>query len=121
MMSASSATVLGDRLERLTGTEAACCVSEYRELASEVRSTARFRATLERAGALADSSRLLALALLRRRGELCACELQAALDVTHATVSHHMHLLEEAGLVSVERRGKWMYYRLRDRAEVRIP
>src|SRR6202795_1633911 len=113
MMSISeAASALGVRLERLTGEDAACCLTEYRDLATEVRRSPTFRSSLRTAEALADERRLIAVALLRRRGELCACELQAALRVTHATVSHHMHVLEEAGLVRSDRRGKWMYYRL---------
>ncbi len=112
---------LGLRLERLTGESAACCVPEYRSLARELREQPRFAEGLKRALAMADESRLLILGLLRRRAELCACELQAALGLTHATVSHHMHLLDDAGLVTSTRKGKWVYYRLRDREGVRIP
>ena len=103
---------LSSRLERLTGTEAACCEPEYRSLMEEIRRSPGFRAGLLRAQVLADESRFLTVELLRRRKELCACEIQAALGVTHATVSHHMHALLKAGLVSAERRGKWVYYRL---------
>ena len=102
---------LGARLERLTGEEASCCVSEYRSLTEEIRRSPVFRANLLRAQVIADECRFLTLELLRRKKELCACEIQAALGVTHATVSHHMHALLAAGLVSAERRGKWVYYR----------
>ncbi len=102
---------LGERLERLTGAAAACCEPEYRSLTEEIRQSPGFRARWLRAQVLADESRFLTMELLQRRKELCACEIQAALGVTHATVSHHMHALLKAGLVSAERRGKWVYYR----------
>jgi len=112
---------LANRLERLTGEDAACCVPEYRDLAKEVAGSARFPLALRRARALADENRLLAVALLRRRKELCACEIQAATGLTHATVSHHMGILVETGFVRSRRQGKWMYYRLNGPAEVGVP
>ena len=103
---------LAKRLETLTGEEAACCVDDYRAEAEALRREPAFTAALALAKALADERRLLALTLLKRRGEMCACEVQAALGLTHATVSHHMSALVDAGLVSCERRGKWAYYSL---------
>jgi ArsR family transcriptional regulator len=81
-------------------------------MTEQIRKDPDFRANLLRAQVIADESRYVTLELLRREKELCACEIQAALGVTHATVSHHMHALLEAGLVSAERRGKWVYYQL---------
>jgi len=122
MMSAAKVgTGLAPRLERLTGIDAECCVSEYEGLSHQVTRSPGFAAALDRARALADESRLTAVALLRRREELCACEIQAALGVSHPTVSHHMAVLADAGIVTSERRGKWTYYRLADRAGVEIP
>jgi ArsR family transcriptional regulator, arsenate/arsenite/antimonite-responsive transcriptional repressor len=121
MMSDSSAQTLGTRLERLTGEDPSCCLPRYTAQAQKVRRQPAFSRALARARSLADPKRLLALALLRRQPELCACELQAALEVSHATVSHHMRLLGAAGWVRSERRGKWMYYRLRPDASVEVP
>lgn len=112
---------LATRLERLTGEAASCCVPEYQELAKEVAASARFPEALRRVRALADEHRLLAVALLKRRKELCACEIQAATGLSHATVSHHMTVLVDAGLVRSRRHGKWMYYRLAERPVVRVP
>ncbi len=112
---------LVSRLERLTGEGAECCVPEYQGLLRQVRNDPRFADSLARARALGDESRLTAVAMLRRRSELCACEIQAALGVTHATVSHHMGVLEAAGLVESRRRGKWTYYRLTSRRGVELP
>jgi ArsR family transcriptional regulator len=62
---------------------------------------------------LADPIRLQILDLLAERGgEVCVCDLEAALPVKQPTVSHHLRLLHQAGAVSVVRRGLWAYYRL---------
>lgn len=122
MMAASEIEAgLPQRLERLRGGEAECDLPSYVEIAKEVRASPGFQATLSRSRALADPNRLLAAALLRRRKELCACEIQAATGLRHATVSHHMSILAAAGLVSERKRGKWMYYRLVGPATVRLP
>jgi hypothetical protein len=112
MTAAKSMVGLPERLARLTGQEPECCVSLYEQPASDLRETARFGSALRRFRALADENRLLAISVLKRRGELCACELQAATGLSHATVSHHMAVLEEAGMIRGRRRGKWIYYRL---------
>jgi len=105
-------TGLADRLGRLTDSDGDSCLPRYRKMGSDIVKTRQFAATLARARALADEQRLTAVAILRREGELCGCEIQAALGLTHATVSHHMSVLTSAGLVNAVRRGKWMYYRL---------
>jgi DNA-binding transcriptional ArsR family regulator len=123
MMSASKSNViLAERLERLGGESETCCVpAEYTELAHEILESDRFVLALQRAKALADEHRLLALALLKQRKELCACEIQAATGLTHATVSHHMSVLVDADLVRSRRQGKWTYYRLAERPGVLVP
>lgn len=63
-------------------------------------------------GALAEPARPVALQLLARHGQLCVCELQEALSLAQPTVSHHLKVLREAGLVEADRRGPWVYYRL---------
>ncbi len=112
---------LVERLVRLGGEDSPSCLPEYQDLARDVVSTPRFLTFLKRVKALADENRLLAVALLKRRKELCACEIQAATGLTHATVSHHMSVLADAGLISSRREGKWMYYRLTEQKEVSIP
>lgn len=113
--------VLAERLERLTGEAAECCVPTYGKLAREIVHSKHFPVSLKSFKALADEHRLLAVAMLKRRGELCACEVQAATGLTHATVSHHMSVLADAGIVTARREGKWMYYRLNERTGVSIP
>jgi len=103
---------LARRLETLTGEDAACCAADWRAEAATVRARPAFEAALLRAKALSDEKRLTAALLLKKHGEMCACEIQASLNLTHATVSHHMGCLGLAGLVVSEKRGKWTYYRL---------
>ena len=121
MSAARSDPALAGRLERLGGAAVPCCVPEYEELARSVRSSTGFDRLLRSAKALADENRLLALALLKRREELCACEIQAATGLSHPTVSHHMAVLVDAGLVAARREGKWQHYRLAPNPEVAIP
>ena len=64
-----------------------------------------------RCKALADETRLtLLLTLLNADTAVCACNLVPAAGVGQATVSHHLKVLREAGLVAVERRGIWAHY-----------
>lgn len=122
MMSAPKVeTGLTERLVRLTGDETPCSVAEYEGMGKEIRGSKEFSQALMRARALSDEKRLLALALLRRRKELCACEIQAATGLNHATVSHHMAVLGGAGYVRSRRKGKWMYYSLTDSVGVDLP
>ncbi len=68
--------------------------------------------------ALADETRLAILSQLREQGEVCACHFLACCELAQPTVSHHLKVLREAGLVSTEKRGLWVYYTLnRDRLE----
>jgi len=61
--------------------------------------------------ALADETRLRILVLLLE-GELCVCEIIAALEVPQSTTSRHLAYLKRAGWVQDRRQGVWMYYRL---------
>lgn len=71
--------------------------------------------------ALADPHRLTILATLAQASEhVCVCDFTAGLPLNQPTVSHHLRLLREAGLISAERRGTWMYYRLADGALERV-
>jgi len=66
--------------------------------------------------AVGDATRLKILKLLSQHDALCVCEIQQAFDVGQPTVSHHLRVLREAGLVDVMRRGTWAYYSLRKEA-----
>ena len=61
--------------------------------------------------ALADESRVRALLCLTE-GEACVCQIIATLKLSPATVSKHMSILQQAGLVQRRKEGKWHYYRL---------
>jgi ArsR family transcriptional regulator len=61
---------------------------------------------------LADPVRLRLLSLIASRpGETCACELVGALDRSQPTVSHHLAALHDAGLLTRQKRGRWVWYR----------
>ncbi|MEU3857183.1 metalloregulator ArsR/SmtB family transcription factor [Streptomyces sp. NPDC028722] len=64
--------------------------------------------------ALGDPVRLRLLSLIASRagGEVCVCDLTPAFDLSQPTISHHLKLLRQAGLIGSERRGTWVYYRL---------
>ena len=68
-------------------------------------------------GALADPVRLQMLDLIRRTegGAICACAFTEPVNRSQPTVSHHLKVLLEAGLVSSERRGRWIWYSLSER------
>jgi ArsR family transcriptional regulator len=68
--------------------------------------------------ALADPVRLRLLSLVASHadGEACVCDLNDAFDLSQPTISHHLKVLHEAGLLQREKRGVWVYYRLEARA-----
>ena len=62
--------------------------------------------------ALADPTRLAIVRELAGSSEVCACDFSSCCDVRQPTVSHHLKVLREAGIVVGERRGTWIWYRL---------
>ena len=68
--------------------------------------------------ALGDPVRLRLMSLVASHpgGEVCVCDLTSAFDLSQPTISHHMKVLHEAGLVDREKRGVWVYYRARTEA-----
>ena len=62
--------------------------------------------------ALGDPVRLRLVSLIgtHQGGEVCVCDLSAAFDLTQPTISHHLKVLREAGIIDSERRGTWVYY-----------
>jgi len=68
--------------------------------------------------ALADETRLRILKLLMIR-EMCVCEIMVALDLTQPTASHHLSLLENAGLVRDRKEGKWVFYSIADQKTIK--
>lgn len=65
--------------------------------------------------AMADPVRLRLLSLIasHENGEVCVCDLTETFDLSGPTISHHLKVLREAGLIEGERRGTWIYYRAR--------
>ena len=62
--------------------------------------------------ALGDETRVRIVHLLARRGELCVCDVESALEISQSKASRHLRYLEQAGIVEDRRRGIWVYYRL---------
>lgn len=83
---------------------------------------------LEQLRALADPTRLRILELLRKKGccsceevdarsaGMCVCDLQQVLQLTQPTITHHLQVLRQAGLVDCVRLGPWLYCRRREEA-----
>lgn len=70
--------------------------------------------------AAADPTRLAILRQLSESAEVCACDFTACCDVSQPTVSHHLKVLREAGWITAERRGAWVWYSLRPDAVARF-
>jgi ArsR family transcriptional regulator len=70
--------------------------------------------------AAADPIRLAILRQLSIAGPVCACDIAAGHDVTQPTISHHLRILREAGWISGERRGTWIWYDIRPDAKARF-
>lgn len=71
--------------------------------------------------AIADPYRLTMLATLAaNEHEVCVCDFTDALPLNQPTVSHHLRILREAGLITSERRGTWVYYQLAADAPERL-
>ena len=68
--------------------------------------------------ALADPVRLRLVSLIAASAgrEACVCDLNAAFDLTQATISHHLKVLHRVGLLDRDKRGVWVYYRVRPQA-----
>ena len=68
--------------------------------------------------ALADPVRLRLMSLVASHegGEACVCDLNVAFDLSQPTISHHLKVLHDAGLIDREKRGVWVYYRARTEA-----
>jgi ArsR family transcriptional regulator len=93
---------------------AACCSPLQREPLSVDRAE-RVAPLLK---ALADPVRLRLMSLVASHvdGEACVCDLSDAFDLSQPTISHHLKVLHEAGLLERSKRGVWVYYRARTEA-----
>ena len=96
---------LAPKVKRLAGER--CC--EPVVYPNVEREQAQRMATI--AKALGDPVRLQLVDVLRKHaGKVCVCELVPLFDLTQPTVSHHLKVLREAGIVGSERQGLWAYY-----------
>jgi ArsR family transcriptional regulator len=93
---------------------AACCLP----LSAEPLSQAQAEQVAPLLKALADPVRLRLMSLIASHpgGEACVCDLNDAFDLTQPTISHHLKVLHEAGLLDRDKRGVWVYYRARTQA-----
>ncbi|HEX5493168.1 MAG TPA: metalloregulator ArsR/SmtB family transcription factor [Mycobacteriales bacterium] len=89
---------------------ASCCRPSLAGTPVDPRRAERLAAVFR---ALGDPVRLRLVSLIASHpgGEVCVCELVGAFDLTQPTISHHLRVLRQAGLVDCERRGTWAYYR----------
>src|SRR3954449_10745473 len=88
-----------------------CCGPATEPLAPAERDSlaARFKA-------LSDPTRVAIVNRLASTEECCVCDLTGAFDLAQPTISHHLKVLHEAGLVAREKRGVWVFYRARTSA-----
>jgi ArsR family transcriptional regulator len=85
----------------------ACCPPATTAMADQAAATL---ASLFKA--LADPARVKIMAMLLTAEEVCACDVAIGIGKSAATTSHHLNLLRTAGLVTSDRRGTWIYYRV---------
>jgi ArsR family transcriptional regulator, arsenate/arsenite/antimonite-responsive transcriptional repressor len=99
---------VGTQLRITDISTAACCTPMVDEALTESTAVDLARGFK----ALGDPVRLRLLSLIAARGggEVCVCDLTDAFDVKGPTISHHLKVLREAGLIDCERRGTWVYY-----------
>jgi ArsR family transcriptional regulator, arsenate/arsenite/antimonite-responsive transcriptional repressor len=93
---------------------AACCPP----LSAEPLSQAQAEQVAPLLKALAEPVRLRLMSLIASHpgGEACVCDLTGAFDLTQPTISHHLKVLHDSGLLDREKRGVWVYYRARTQA-----
>ena len=111
-----SKTIAQARVKRLVNlglADTSCTPSErITQLKSRIgEGEATYREVETCFSALGDATRLKMLKLMADE-ELCSCEVMAALELTQPTTSHHLGILERAGLLTSKRNGKWVFYRI---------
>jgi ArsR family transcriptional regulator, arsenate/arsenite/antimonite-responsive transcriptional repressor len=97
-----------------SGGLAACCLP----LSAEPLTADQAQLIAHMLKALADPVRLRLMSLVASHpgGEACVCDLAGAFDLAQPTISHHLKVLHETGLLDREKRGVWVYYRARTEA-----
>lgn len=99
----------------LTPTETVACCSPLTKEPLSDESAHQIAPLLK---ALADPVRLRLMSLVasHENGEACVCDLNDAFDLSQPTISHHLKVLHEVGLLDRSKRGVWVYYRIRPAA-----
>jgi ArsR family transcriptional regulator len=97
----------------LTDTEP-CCATPDRHFHPDETDGAPETAAIFRA--LADETRLRILKAISHTSELCECNMVPSFGLSQPTVNYHIKVLREAGLVTSERRGQWVYHRVNQKA-----
>ena len=102
-------------LLELTPVEAVACCSPLTSEPLSAPAADRISRLLK---ALGDPARLRLLSLVASHadGEACVCDLQEAFDLSQPTISHHLKVLHEVGLLDRSKRGVWVYYRVKPEA-----
>jgi ArsR family transcriptional regulator, arsenate/arsenite/antimonite-responsive transcriptional repressor len=106
---------MSNALALLTPADSAACCSPLTSQPLSMEQAERVAPLLK---ALADPVRLRLMSLVASHegGEACVCDLNDAFDLSQPTISHHMKVLYDAGLVDREKRGVWVFYRVRPQA-----
>jgi ArsR family transcriptional regulator, arsenate/arsenite/antimonite-responsive transcriptional repressor len=106
---------MSNPLVLLTPADSAACCSPLTTQPLSMEQAERVAPLLK---ALADPVRLRLMSLVASHegGEACGCDLNDAFDLSQPTISHHMKVLHDAGLVDREKRGVWVFYRVRPQA-----
>ena len=99
-------------LLELTPVEAVACCSPVTREPLSAEAAERIAPLVK---AIADPVRLRLLSLVASHadGEACVCDLNDAFDLSQPTISHHLKVLHEAGLLDRSKRGTWVYYRIK--------
>ena len=114
---------VNQRLKRLTETDLcqAEVPEEYRkqllQLAEEVADNKTAKKQSKFFKALSDEKRVRIIKLLTQK-EMCVCELMICLDMTQPNLSHHIQILENAGIIKRTKKGKWVYCSLAENKKV---
>jgi len=94
-----------------------CSTSDIKDATSEAEklSTPEYQKKVREAerlfGIVGEANRIKILVLLFKR-EMCVCELESALKLPQPTISHHLTLLEQSGLLERNKRGRWVFYKV---------
>jgi ArsR family transcriptional regulator, arsenate/arsenite/antimonite-responsive transcriptional repressor len=114
-MSKSHVAVRPRKVLELTPVETVACCSPLTQEPLTADAAERIAPLLK---ALADPVRLRLMSMIASHadGEACVCDLNDAFDLSQPTISHHLKLLHEVGLLDRSKRGVWVYYRTRTAA-----